>query len=202
MIERLLHWTLHTIIRSPALFWFCFIANLVGAILGGLFWYGPVLLESPWWALPFIPDCPLAALLGSIGLLGVRAHKPWWLFYALVAFAGIKYGAWTVAFWLRFWSTGGTIDLISLVLFITHIGLLIEGLLFIPYASPLARPARLLIIAFFALSIIVDYALGHHPPLGGYVTVTFAGWLAVVLTLLCGIALLLLPRRVARFPLV
>ncbi len=202
MVERVLHWTLQTILRWPLIFWFCFVANLVGVVFGGVFWYGPLLLDSPWWAWPFIPDCPLAALLGSVALLGVRANRPWWFFYALVAFAGMKYGAWTVAFWLRFWSTWGAVDILSLVLFVTHIGLFIEGLLFVPYAYPLSLAGRVLVIGVFALSVGVDYGLGYHPPLGGYVTVEFAFWLAAVLTLLCGVGLLLLPRRVARLPLV
>jgi uncharacterized membrane protein YpjA len=206
-MERVLRWTLETIIRWPLLFWACFVADMVGAVVGGLFWYGPMLWKTPLWALPFVPDCPLAALLGAIGLLAVRAHKRWPLFYGLVAFACMKYGAWTIVFWLRSWSNAGFIDMVSLVLFITHIGLFIEGLLFVPHMLPLSLPGRVLVTGWFALSVYVDYGIGshmnvrygagYHPPLGGYVSVPFAFWLALVLTVVLGIGILVLPRRSA-----
>lgn len=43
---------------------------------GLLFWYGPVMSDpsTPWWAWPFIPDCPLFGLLGGLGLLMVVAQ--------------------------------------------------------------------------------------------------------------------------------
>ena len=81
-MEQLLRWTLNTILRNPLLFWAAVIANLLGTVIGGAVWYGPMILSSPIWALPFIPDCPLAALLGTIALAGpgadglYRARQP------------------------------------------------------------------------------------------------------------------------------
>jgi uncharacterized membrane protein YpjA len=194
-MERLLRWTLDSILRQPLLFWTCVIANLLGAVSGGVWWYGPMLWESPLWALPFIPDCPLAALVGSIALLGLRAGKRWPFFYALVAFACMKYGAWTISFWLRHWSLAGQAFPIEILLVVTHIGLFIEGLLFVPHIGPLSLPKRLAVIGWFVLSIFVDYGLGYHPPLASYVTPTFVFWLATMLTVVLGAGLLLLPRR-------
>jgi uncharacterized membrane protein YpjA len=194
-LESWLRWTMDSILRWPLLFWGCVIANLVGTVFGVIVWYGPMLQASPLWTFPFIPDCPLAALLGSIGLLALRGRRRWSFFYALVAFACIKYGVWTVAYWLREWSVGGFYgDPMEVVLFITHIGLLIEGLLFVPHIGPLSPVGRAGVIGWFALSIYVDYGLGFHPPLGA-VTVTFAATTAIVMTLLCGVGLLLLPYR-------
>ncbi len=197
-MERLLRWILDIILRQPLLFWTCMIANLLGAVIGGLWWYGPMLWESPLWALPFIPDCPLAALVGSIALLGLRAGKRWSFFYALVAFACMKYGIWTISFWLRQWSITGQAFPIEVLMVVTHIGLFIEGLLFVPRIGPLSFPKRLAVIGWFALSIFVDYGLGYYPPLASHVTPTFAFWLAIVLTALLGVGLLLLPRSAPR----
>lgn len=204
-MERLLRWTMTTILRWPLLFWGCVGANLVGAVVGGLIWYGPMLWQSPFWALPFIPDCPLAALVGSVALLGLRAGRRWHWFYAFVAFACMKYGAWTIAFWLRHWSTGGMIEPVSALMFITHIGLFIEGLLFVPFIGPLALLKRLAVIGWFVLSIGVDYGLSayatasygfpFHPPLTPTVSVDFVFWTAAGLTALLGLGLLLLPRE-------
>jgi uncharacterized membrane protein YpjA len=193
--EGLLRWTMETILRWPLLFWTCFAANMVGAVFGSIFWYGPMLTSSPLWALPFIPDCPLAALLGSIGLAGLLFRQRWSWFYALVVFACIKYGLWTVAYWLKEWSEGGfTGNPIELMLFITHIGLFIEGLLFVPYIQPLSWARRAAVTGWFVLSIYVDYGLGYHPPLGA-VPVEFASGMAIALTVLIGAGVLLLPQE-------
>lgn len=193
MINRLLRWTLDTIIRYPLLFWSCVVADLLGAVLGGVYWYVPMLWQSPTWALPFIPDCPLAALLGCIALVGVWAHKRWRLFFALTAFACMKYGAWTVAFWLREWVSAGTIAPIEAFLFITHIGLFIQGLLFVPHIGPLPLFKRWVVVGWFVLSVYVDYGVGYHPPLAPHITTAFVRWLATFLTVALGTALLLLP---------
>jgi uncharacterized membrane protein YpjA len=202
-VEGLLRRTMDIILRWPLIFWACFVANMLGAVFGSIFWYGPMLTRSPLWTLPFIPDCPLAALLGSIGLLGLLFRQRWPWFYALVAFTCMKYGLWTVAYWLQAWSVGGfTGHPIELMLFITHIGLFIEGLLFVPYIEPLSWTKRAAVTGWFVLSIYVDYGLGYHPPLGA-VSVTFASSTAIALTVLLGTALLLLPQErmhaVARF---
>jgi uncharacterized membrane protein YpjA len=170
--------------------------NFIGAVYGIVWWYGWMIVESPLWAFPFIPDCPLAALGGSVALLALRANKRWSVLYALVAFACIKYGAWTVAFWLRHWSNAGPVLPMQIVLFVSHIGLLTEGLLFVPRIGALAMWKRWAVIGWFALSVFVDYGLGYHPPIfDARVTPTFLFWLAAVLTLVLGAGLLALPQR-------
>jgi uncharacterized membrane protein YpjA len=193
LLVRLLNGTLDFILRNPLIFWACVVANLLGAVIGGIFWYGPMILASPIWALPFIPDCPLAALLGSIALLGIRYGGRWPFFTALTAFACIKYGAWTLAFWLRQWTGAGVALPVEVFLFITHIGLLCEGVLLATRIGPLSLSARFGVIGIFALSVFVDYGLGFHPPLVSHVSVEFIFRLAALLTALLGIGLLLLP---------
>jgi uncharacterized membrane protein YpjA len=197
-MEQVLRWTLTTILRSPLLFRGAVVANLLGAVIGGVVWYGPMILGSPIWALPFIPDCPLAALLGSIALFGLRAGRPWRWFYALAAFFCIKYGIWTIVFWLRQWTGSGAILPVEALLFVTHIGLLCEGLLFVPHIGELSLPKRAWVVAWFALSLFVDYGLGFHPPLASHVSRTFVFWLAALLTAVVGAGLLLLPRQAPR----
>jgi len=192
-LERLLRWTLGHIIRWPFIFWVCFTTNLLGALLGGLYWYSDQLATSPLWAWPFIPDCPLAALLGSLTLLALWARQRWPFFFAFTAFACMKYGIWTMAFWLKEWSGSMLLYDIGVILFVTHIGLFIEGLLFVPHIGPLSLPKRLVIIAWFALSVFVDYGLGYHPQLTGYVPVQFVFQVATGATALLGSGLLLLP---------
>jgi len=196
----LLEKTLDLILRNPLIFWSCMAANAVGVAWGGWVWYGPQLAAAPLWAWPFIPDCPLAALLATVAFLGLYYGRQWGWFNAFAAFACVKYGLWTLAFWLRHWSEAGFVPgywPLEVMLFVAHIGLTCEGLLLATRIAPLGLPARLGIVAWYVLSLLVDYALGHHPPLSYAVPVSYAFWTAALLTVALGSALvfLLLPIR-------
>lgn len=202
-LVRLLHdtfrATLLAVVNTPLLFWAVLGANLVGAIVGGWFWYGPMLWESPLWSMPFVPDCPLAALLFAVALLALNyrptstTQRGWQVYYAFTAFACLKYGLWTVGFWVEDWSSGGPVEPVSLMLFSSHVGLFVQGLVLLPFIGRLALHWRAAIVGWFALAVFVDYGLGFHPPLGMFVSPTFAGWLAGSLTLVLGTGWLLLP---------
>lgn len=196
-LDWLAHWTLDTIVHWPLIFWICVIINLVGTILGAIFWYGAMLMSSPWWSLPFIPDCPLAALLGTIALFGIRSQKRWSFFYTLTAFACMKYGVWTILFWIRQWVGSGEITTIGFVLFVSHIGLFVEGLLFVPFSGIIPLYQRLLIIGWFGLSVYIDYGLGYDPGMASHVPLTFAFHVAITLTTILGIGLLLMPSSIS-----
>ncbi|MGQ9926403.1 MAG: DUF1405 domain-containing protein [Chloroflexaceae bacterium] len=199
-MHTLLEKTLNFILRNPLIFWSCMAANAVGVAWGGWVWYGPQLAAAPLWAWPFIPDCPLAALLATVAFLGLYYGRQWGWFTAFAAFACVKYGLWTLAFWLRHWSATGFVPgywPLEAMLFVAHIGLTCEGLLLVTRIAPLGLPARLGIVAWYALAILVDYALGHHPPLSYAVPLSYAFWTATLLTVALGSALLflLLPSR-------
>ncbi|MFV9507350.1 MAG: DUF1405 domain-containing protein [Oscillochloridaceae bacterium umkhey_bin13] len=195
---RLLDWVLKLILQNPLIFWACMVANLVGVVWGGWVWYGPQLAAAPVWAWLFIPDCPLAAFWATIAFLGLRYGRQWGWFNAFAAFACIKYGLWTLAFWLRHWSAVGFVDgawPMEMMLFVAHIGLTCEGILLATRIGPLGLPLRLAVIGWYALSILVDYGFGHHPPLTYAVPVVYTLTVAVILTVALGAALLALPYR-------
>ena len=197
---RLIDWVLSLILKNSLIFWAAMAANLVGVVWGGWVWYGPQLAAAPPWAWPFIPDCPAAALYATIAFLGLRYGRRWGWFNAFAAFACIKYGLWTVAFWLRHWSEAGFVGgywPMELMLFVAHIGLTCEGVLLATRIGPIGLPARLAVIGWFALSIAVDYGLGYHPPLTYAVPVSFVFWVATILTTALGAALLLGAQRAA-----
>jgi hypothetical protein len=98
------------------------------------------------------------------------------VFNTLTAVACIKYGVWTMSFWALYWARTGDIELTSLfsgpVMFATHFGLMLLGLLLLLYVRPSVKDA-LITLAWFALSDVVDYApiaprmggYGYYPPL-------------------------------------
>ncbi len=166
----------------PLIFWSCMALNMVGVVWGGIVWYGPMLAAAPAWAWIFIPDCPAAALYATIAFILIRYGRavPW--FTAFAAFACIKYGLWTLAFWSRHWIGAGVIEPLELMLFVSHIGLTCEGILLATRIGSLGLTGRAAVASFFSLSIAVDYGLGFHPPLTWVVTPVFALWTAVILT--------------------
>lgn len=195
MPMKLLRWTMDLILRQPILFWTAFIINVVGVVWGIFLWYWPMLISSPLWTIPFIPDCPEAALFWCIAAIGLWMGKRWPAFTAFTAFACIKYGFWTLFFWSRHWMGGAPVEFMEVVLFLSHIGLICEGILLLPYIGSISLGKRLAIIAWFVFSIFVDYGLGYHPPMTAYVTSQYASWVAVILTTLLGVGLLCWPYQ-------
>lgn len=201
LMLRLIDWIYGLLMRFPLLFWGAMAANLVGVIWGGWVWYGPMLAAAPAWAWLFIPDCPEAALWATLAFILLRFKRGQGWLSAFAAFACMKYGLWTLAFWLRHWSEVGFVAgfwPMELMLFVAHIGLTCEGVLLARQIGPLALPTRLLIVGWYALSIFVDYGLGYHPPLTYAVPVSYVLAVAIALTAALGVALLLLPTAQTR----
>lgn len=194
MVRWMLDWVYNVVLRHPVIFWACMAANMVGVVWGGWIWYGPQLAQAPLWAWPFIPDCPAAALYATVAFVALRYGRAQSWFTAFAAFACVKYGLWTVAFWLRHWSEAGFVAgywPLEVMLFVAHIGLTCEGLILATRVGPLGLPARLGVAGWFALSVFVDYALGHHPPLTYAVPQEFAFGVAAALTAALGAGMLL-----------
>lgn len=161
------------IVRSPALVWTIFIGCVFAFVIGTIGWYGSFFAEvnAPWWSYPFIPDCPLAALMFGLALLLMHLGRTSNLLNQLAAVFCIKYGVWTMSFWGLYWVGGGDIELSGVfsgpVMFATHFGLTIMGLLLLQYVQPNRRDS-LLTLGWFVLSDIVDYAPIAAGRLGGY----------------------------------
>jgi uncharacterized membrane protein YpjA len=166
-------------IRSSAIAWFAFSACAFAFVFGTAGWYGRFFGEvnAPLWAYPFIPDCPLAALLFGAALLLMHLGRQSNLLNQLAASFCIKYGVWTMSFWALYWARTGDVELSSAfsgpVMFVTHLGLTIMGLLLLQYLQPSVRDSAL-VLAWLVLSDIVDYApiaagrpggYGYYPPL-------------------------------------
>ncbi|BCX03683.1 MAG: hypothetical protein KatS3mg053_1621 [Candidatus Roseilinea sp.] len=167
------------VICTPALAWSAFGACVFAFVFGTVGWYGSFFGEvnAPLWAYPFIPDCPLAALMFGIAFILMHLNRTSNLLNQLAAVFCIKYGVWTMSFWALYWARTGDIELSGVfsgpVMFVTHLGLTIMGLLLLQYVRPGVRDS-LLTFGWFVLSDIVDYApiapgrwggYGYYPPL-------------------------------------
>ena len=160
-------------IRSPAVAWGAFLACAFAFVFGTAGWYGRFFgeVQAPLWAYPFIPDCPLAALLFGAAVLLMHLGRRSNLLNQLAAVFCVKYGVWTMTFWALYWAITGDVEPSSLfsgpVMFVTHFGLTIMGLLLLQYVQPSVRDSAL-VLAWFVLSDLVDYAPIAAGRLGGY----------------------------------
>jgi uncharacterized membrane protein YpjA len=211
LIRSLSDW----VIRTPSAAWLAFIACAFAFVIGTIGWYGSFFGEvnAPLWAYPFIPDCPLAALVFGIALILMHVGRTSNLINQAAAVFCIKYGVWTMSFWALYWARTGDVELSGIfsgpVMFATHFGLTIMGLLLLQYVQPSIRDS-LLVLAWFVISDLVDYApiaagrlggYGYYPPLpwvnGNPVALVPAMmWNAIVMT--CLLNGLLLIRALAR----
>jgi uncharacterized membrane protein YpjA len=149
--------------------------NILGFFVGTVFWYGDFIQTNapPLWAYPFIPDSPLSTLLFGLALILLHHHRSNDLLNQFAIVFNIKYGTWTMLFWSLYWMRTGDLNPVSLLMFATHLGMAVEGILLLQYVPrPHARNS-LVILAWFILGDIVDYAplapgrdgYGWYPPL-------------------------------------
>jgi uncharacterized membrane protein YpjA len=168
------------VVRSPVV-WVVVAADLGGSIAGYIFWYGDSILAAPWYYWIFVPDCPLAASLMGIALIGFRFRRRWDFLGLLATSTCMKYGLWTVVYWAANYSAGGHYDFESVTMSVTHFIMIIQGLMLTTFLR-----FRLLPVAIAALFLIgndlVDYVAGYHLGLPDSVGMGLMAWVAIGMT--------------------
>lgn len=144
--------------------------NVVGAVWG-VFWYWPQLVSTPWYLLLFVPDCPLQALIFAIFLMiyplraSVTTASQDFLVW-LAVLGAIKYGIWTeIILGQAIAADGYSPDI--LMLFVSHLGMTLEGLIYFPQRCRRFLPI-LAVGLWFAANDGADYLLNTHPTLPLY----------------------------------
>lgn len=129
-----LYWRLRELVLRPPVAVVVISIGLGGGVAGFVYWYGPTFARYPLWQWPFVPDCPLFALLFTVSLSLILLGRDAPFYNALVAFGLIKYGTWTVMVWVLFWiNTGGLFTPESVVMSISHLGMVLEGLFLLSF---------------------------------------------------------------------
>lgn len=171
------------------LFWTFIAVNLVSFVWGTVGWYGAQLPQTPlvWWL--FVPDCPLVALLFAIALWGLRNGKRWTVFNLWTAMGSIKYGVWTCTIWLAYWVQTGDFNFLSVAMFLTHIGLIAQGVVLLLLTERWRLWQAVPVFAYYIFADLVDYRLGHHPLYPYQVSHALVQWHTVGMTWLLGVAL-------------
>ena len=118
-------------LRRRWLLWLIAAVNFFAALYG-YYWYRYQFAATPVYLWLFTPDCPLAATLmaAALGMYLFRGRKESW-FHFLTYTTLLKYGFWTVFVFLLYWGTGGRNIPEYTMLFVSHVGMLVEGAVFL-----------------------------------------------------------------------
>jgi len=140
---------------------FLITANLAGFFVG-IYYYWDQLAASPPALWIVIMDSPLSVLLFSIMcLLFYFRKKVPEAFKFLAAAYVIKYGAWTMLTLYLYWANYAAFNdqVIGVLDFILHLGMVIEGIILIPKIRPKIADALLVLFICIANDFF-DYFLG------------------------------------------
>ncbi|HEY3291963.1 MAG TPA: DUF1405 domain-containing protein [Anaerolineae bacterium] len=171
---RIRTWS-EAIIHTPLLAYGLAGLNIAGFFIGAIFWYGDFIRASnpPLWAYPFIADSPLSTLFFGFVLILLHWRKPNDLLNRFAIVYNIKYGTWTMLFWTLYWARTGDVNPVSVLMFTTHFGMAIEGLILFQYLDQTGLRNSLVVLAWMVLHDFIDYApvapgrdgYGWYPPL-------------------------------------
>ncbi|GAV21549.1 DUF1405 domain-containing protein [Carboxydothermus pertinax] len=156
--------------------------NFIGSIWG-YWWYWGQLLKEPFYLWPLIPDSPMSTTLISLAL--------WFIFIrreitGLTFWAGImcfKYGFWALGVLIQFWIFSGRIEPVEVMLFLSHLGMIIESIIYVKNL-PVKKKAYFFGIGWLFFEDIVDWGFGLHPYLFLEKQFFFAVILAISLSVL------------------
>jgi len=166
---------------NPCQKWFLItlvIINFLGSIYG-YYWYRYQLAATPKHLWFFVPDSPLSTTLTGLALLLILWGKRNSFFEWLSFTAVIKYGLWAVVIISHYGLTGGTIEPEIWMLWFSHLGMALEGIIFlrqvdVSWSEVLSGGGWMLFNDF------LDYVLGIYP----YLYASYQ-WLVALLTAVC-----------------
>lgn len=141
--------------------WLLVVINFFGSIYG-YYWYHIQLSMNPiyWWV--FIPDSPLSCTLFMLGLLLWIYRKRFGLLGTIGCLAVIKYGIWAVVINYTYWQITGTFTLENLMLSLSHLGMAVQGVVYLLGIS-VERRQILWAGIWFLVWDVMDYVFGLHP---------------------------------------
>ncbi|MFZ5632826.1 MAG: DUF1405 domain-containing protein [Bacillota bacterium] len=147
------------------------VINILGSAYG-YYWYAEQLASTDKELWLFVPDSPLATTMFAavllLSLLGFRNV----LFSVIALTACIKYGLWAVIIISHFWATGGGIRFPEAMLWVSHLGMAVQGMIYLgPCLFTGSRAGRRFITgrvvavtaSWMLLNDFLDYYLDIHP---------------------------------------
>ncbi len=171
--------------RNPFRRWFVILlvlVNLLGSVYG-YYWYSGQLAVTPVKLWLFTFDSPFSTTLFALALMGLLFGKEYKLLQ-LIAYTGvIKFGIWAAVIILHFWWIGGAPTVVVSLLLLSHLGMALEGWIFIRHLYVPAGYVFLLAL-WLGLGDYLDYVVGIYPYLYAARQFPVAAFTAVLLSLL------------------
>lgn len=168
-----------------------------GGSLYGFYWYREQLAATPFRYWLFVPDCPLATLLFALALWFIYRGREINTYTVLTLFGLVKYGFWTVFVLGLYWRTGGRLVFADFALFVSHLWMVAEALVFIPSTVRRLRSVGIVFV-WFLLNDYMDYGLGLYPTLPNPEFLPLIRTVSLLSTPVLTAAFLLIARRNAR----
>lgn len=137
------------------------IINFLGSIYG-YYWYRHQLASTPIFLWFFVPDSPLSTTLTAVALFLILIDKRNSLFEWIAFTAVIKYGVWAVIIISHFGLTGGVIQPEIWMLWFSHLGMAVEGTIFLRQVK-VARREIVSGLLWMLFNDLLDYGLGIYP---------------------------------------
>jgi uncharacterized membrane protein YpjA len=175
------------ILKDKRFLSFMLIINILGTIYGYI-WYGSQLADTPPKFLAFVPDSPTASLFFVIVLIGFLLKRNFPLFESLAIVTLFKYGIWAVVMNLLVYVVTGSLDIMGVMLILSHLGMAVQGLLYSPFYR--IKPIHLVLTAIWTLhNDVIDYVFFMMPRYSMLADYTqqigyFTFWLSIVSLLL------------------
>ncbi len=149
------------VMKTPWFYWLVMLVSLIGTIYG-FYWYKYQLAETPIKFWLFTPDCPRAVLFFLIWIFLVARNLPSETFRVVAVADLIKYGIWTVSVIGLFWVDRRIYYLQHVMLFISHFGMLVLGVVF-AIRMKISRRAFWITSIWLFMNDFVDYYFGVFP---------------------------------------
>jgi uncharacterized membrane protein YpjA len=188
-----LAWCVRRLYAIPLVEWGLVVVNVAGFAVGALYWYGVQIARTSPLLWPWLVDSPLGVLCYAVVLPLIRRgrgpRREWLATWAV--FANVKYGLWTVIYWLLWWTGPGFLQLESVTLTLTHAAMVAMGASLLVFFRP--RPWQVLTVAaWFAFNDYLDYWGGLTPRVPPGVSLEVLKWEQVIVTALLTLGLLAL----------
>ncbi|QED48420.1 lipoprotein heptaprenylglyceryl N-acetyltransferase LhaT [Cytobacillus dafuensis] len=173
---------IYPILANRVVLWLLLIVNIAGTIYGYI-WYKWQMVDTPPIFLPFVPDSPTASLFFVFVLIAFLLGKNWPLFEALAIVTLIKYGIWAVVMNILVFQVTGELDIIALMLIVSHGAMAIQGMLYAPFYR--IKTWHFVVTAIWTLhNDVIDYVffmLPRYPILDLYTPQIgyFTFWLSI-----------------------
>ena len=140
-------------ILKKTILYLLIIGNVIGAFFGFTWWYGDQLARTAWYWWPVAAPSPLYAALfvvsAALLLFKVKNSVSISLFHFIASVGLIKYGIWTVIFWLTYPGSSELGILMISWLTLSHAAMVAESFL-LSHAIDLRKSGRAAVFLIFS----------------------------------------------------